>query len=85
MNGQGYSFYKLKSFFFLRNCLAIETKDHAKDFERREMKIYTNGPGHMTKMATTPIFGKNPSKIFSRISGPIAVNLVCKILDSSPS
>ena len=28
--------------------------------------------GHMTKMATTPIYGKNPSKIlFSRTGGPI--------------
>ena len=28
--------------------------------------------GHMTKMAATPIYGKNPSKIFfSRTSGPI--------------
>ena len=29
-------------------------------------KAYINGPGHMTKMAATPIYGKNPSKIFSR-------------------
>ena len=28
--------------------------------------------GHMTKMAATPIYGKNPSKIFfSRTGGPI--------------
>ena len=26
-------------------------------------KDYINGPGHMTKMAATPIYGKNPSKI----------------------
>ena len=25
-----------------------------------------NGPGHMTKMATTPIYGKSPLKIFFR-------------------
>ena len=29
-------------------------------------KIYINGPGHMTKMAAMPIYGKNPSKIFGR-------------------
>ena len=23
-------------------------------------KVYINGPGHMTKMAATPIYGKNP-------------------------
>ena len=39
-------------------------------------KVYINGPGHMTKMATTPIYGKNPSKIFfSRTSGPIFTKL----------
>ena len=27
-------------------------------------QVYINGSGHMTKMATTPIYGKNPSKIF---------------------
>ena len=27
-------------------------------------KVWSNGPGHMTKMAATPIYGKNPLKIF---------------------
>ena len=27
-------------------------------------KVYSNGPGHMTKMAAMPIYGKNPLKIF---------------------
>ena len=32
--------------------------------------------GHMTKMAATPIYGKNPSKIFfSRTGGPIFTEL----------
>ena len=26
--------------------------------------MYINDPGHMTKMAAMPIYGKNPSKIF---------------------
>ena len=25
--------------------------------------MYINNPGHMTKMAATPIYGKNPAKI----------------------
>ena len=29
------------------------------------MKVCSNGPGHMTKMAATPIYGKNPLKISS--------------------
>ena len=33
------------------------------------------GTHHMTKMAATPIYGKNPSKIFSRTCGPISTKL----------
>ena len=29
------------------------------------MKIGSNGPGHMTKVATMPIYGKNLKKISS--------------------
>ena len=35
-------------------------------------------PGHMTKMAAMPIYGKNPSKIFSRTGGPISTKLGMK-------
>ena len=38
-------------------------------------KVYITGPGHMTKMAATPLYGKNPSKIFSRTGGPIFTKL----------
>ena len=31
-----------------------------------ETKVCSKGPGHMTKMVATPIYGKNPLKIFSR-------------------
>ena len=34
-------------------------------------KVCSGHLGHMTKMAATPIYGKNPSKIFSRTGGPI--------------
>ena len=27
------------------------------------MKVYSNGPGHMTNMATIPIYGKNLKKV----------------------
>ena len=40
------------------------------------MKIYWHDAGHMTKMAATPIYGKNPLKIFlSGTSGPISTKL----------
>ena len=39
-------------------------------------KVCINGPGHMTKMATTPIYGKNPSQFFfSRTGGSISTKL----------
>ena len=40
--------------------------------------MYINNPGHMTKMAAIPIYGKNPSKIFSGTSGPISKKLGMK-------
>ena len=38
------------------------------------MKINEHDAGHMTKMAATPIYGKNPSKI-SGTGGPISTKL----------
>ena len=40
--------------------------------------MYIRNPGHMTKMAAMPIYGKNPSKIFSRTGGPISTKLGMK-------
>ena len=41
--------------------------------------MYINNSGHMTSMATMPIYGKNPSKIFfSRTGGSIAKKLGMK-------
>ena len=37
--------------------------------------MYVNNQGHMTKMATMPIYGINPSKIFSGTGGPISKKL----------
>ena len=55
-----------------------------KDFGSTEIIIYTAGLGHMTKTAATPIYGKNPSNIFSRTRGPIAMKLLCGIGDAGP-
>ena len=38
----------------------IELKFHMKTPYDRLAKIYTNWTGHMSKMATTPIYGKQP-------------------------
>ena len=40
--------------------------------------MYINNPGHMTKMAAMPIYGKNPSKIFSGTGWPISMKLGMK-------
>ena len=43
------------------------------------MKVYINGQGHMTKMATMAINSKKPLKIFfSRTRGPLVLKLGMK-------
>ena len=45
-------------------------------------KIYTNCSGHMTKIATIPIYVKKPLKFFSRTRRPITLGLgmyICSI------
>ena len=40
------------------------------------MKVFLNGPGHMTKMAAMPIYGKDLKKIFfSGTKRPMTLNL----------
>ena len=46
-------------------------------------KVCINGPGHMTKMAAMPIYGKNLKK--SSSPEPAGGNLVCSIGGSCPS
>ena len=40
--------------------------------------MYINNLGHMTKMAAMPIYGKNPSKIFSKTNRQISMKLGVK-------
>ena len=43
-------------------------------------KVYINSPGHMTKMAAMPIYGKNLKKSSSpELAGRFSQNLVCSI------
>ena len=51
-----------------------------------EQKFVCGGLGYMTKMAATPIYGKNPSKIFfPRTKGPMALWLGMYIGNLGPS
>ena len=54
----------------------FELKFHMKTPYDRLAKIFTNFIGHMTKMATTPIYGKNPLNVFfSGTKMPMALGL----------
>ena len=65
-----------------RNIVSSETtrpfelKFHMKTPHDRLAKIYTICTGHMTKMATTPIYGKNPLNVFfSGTKRPMSLSL----------
>ena len=54
----------------------FELKFHMKTPYDRLAKIYTNCTGHMTKVATTPIYGKTPKNVFfSGIKRPMVLGL----------
>ena len=54
----------------------FELKFHMKTPYDRLAKIYTNCTGHMTKMATTPIYGKKLLNVFfSGTKRPMALGL----------
>ena len=54
----------------------ISIKFHMQPQDRGGKKVYIFRPSHMTKMAATPIYGKNLKKIFfSRTARPIALKL----------
>ena len=55
--GQGHSFRF--HFFSLETTWPIEAIFHVDPPWDGGMKVYSNGPGHMTSMATMPIYGKN--------------------------
>ena len=61
--------------FSSETALPIKAKFYVEPPWEGGTKVYINGPGHMTKMGATPIYGKNPSKIFSRSGEPIFTKL----------
>ena len=56
--------YENKNMLFSEITGPFLTKFCMKAFRYMKMKICRYDNGHMTKMATMPLYGKNPSKIF---------------------
>ena len=54
---------------------AIEAKFHMEPPWDRETKVGSNGPGHMTKMAAMPIYGKTLKIFFSGTKRPMTLKL----------
>ena len=68
--------------FFSETSGPIKIKFHMEPPWDRGMKVYSNGPGHTTKMAAMPIYGKNLKKSSSlELKGRWPLNLVCSIKD----
>ena len=59
----------ISNIFFSKTAWPIKAKYFVELAWVGGTKVCSRHLGHMTKMATTPIYGKNPSKIFSRTGG----------------
>ena len=59
IKGQGHSDSTFSNFFSRETARPIEAKLYVEPQWDGGTKVYSNGPGHMTKMATMPIYGKN--------------------------
>ena len=65
-----------KNIVFSQTTGSIELKFHVKTPYDKLATIYAKYFGHMTKMTATPIYGKNPLKIFfSRTRRPMTLGL----------
>ena len=51
--------FTFANFFSLETATPIEDKFHVEPPWDGGTKVCSNGPGHMTNMATIPIYGKN--------------------------
>ena len=65
----------LLNFFSSITTRPTEAKFHMDLPWDGETKVCSNGPGHMTKMAATPIYGKTIKDIFSGIERPMTLKL----------
>ena len=56
---EDHSVSTFSNFFSLETTRPIEAKFHVEPPWDQGTKVFSNGPGHMTKMAAMPINGKN--------------------------
>ena len=70
------SAFTISNIFFSETAWPIKGKFYVEPPWVGGTKVCSQHVGHMTKMATKPTYGKNPSKIFfSRTGGPISTKL----------
>ena len=69
---------QFSNIFFSETAWPIKAKLYVEPPWEGGTKACSQHLVHMTKMATMPIYGKNPSKIFSGTSGPISTKLDMK-------
>ena len=68
--------FTISNTFFSKTAWPIKAKYYVEPPWVGGAKVCSRHLGHMTKMAATPIYGKNPSKIFfSRTGRPIFTKL----------
>ena len=73
------SAFTFSKIFFSETAWPMKAKFYMKHLYKGETNVCINNSGHMTKMATMPIYDKNPSKIFfSGTGGPISTKLRVK-------
>ena len=78
--------FQNSNLFFSQTSGSFETKFHMKANGRKEIEVYSNNFGRLTKMATMTIYGKTLQKSSSlEPVGRLPWNLVCSIEDSGPS
>ena len=72
---QGHSYSTFSNFFFLETAWPIEAKFYVEPPWDGGLKVWSNGLGHMTKMAAIPIYGKNLKKIISGTKRPMTLKV----------